>query len=82
MRFTFPTLSVFGLFISVFLLGDADYTTHFYPRQRLCFISDAQNVIIAKGTALPNHKLFFLSDFSVLVPPRPSTSAFAHYASR
>ena len=68
--------------LSVFLLGDADYTVHFYPRKGLCFISDSHNNVIAKGTALPNRKLFLLSDFSVVVPHLPSTPSFAHYASR
>ena len=68
--------------ISVFLLGDSDYTSHFYPRQGFCFISDANNSIVAKGTALPGRKLFTLSEFHVVLPPSKPSTSFAHYTTR
>lgn len=68
--------------ISVYLLGNNGYSAHFHPRDGYCFISSAQNTIIARGKALPNRKLFVLSDFSVQFPDSPSTSLSAHYASR
>jgi hypothetical protein len=67
--------------ISVFLLEDANYNAHFYPHQRHCFIADARNSIVAKGLALPNHKLFILSDVSVLLPHPVSPASYAHYTS-
>jgi hypothetical protein len=70
--------------ISVFLLGDSDYTSHFYPRQGYCYISDANNSVVARGSALSNRKLFTLSDFHVVLPPPPATHtpSHAHYTSR
>jgi hypothetical protein len=65
--------------ISVFLLGNANYSSHFYPQQGHCFISNSENSIVAYGAALPNRKLFILSDFSVHIPCSHSTSSFAHY---
>ena len=67
--------------ISVFLLGDAHYSTHFYPRGGHCYISDYNNTIVARGKVLSNRKLFALSEFTVLLP-KPSSPSFAHYASR
>jgi hypothetical protein len=68
--------------ISVFLLEDADYNAHFYPRQHHCFIADARNSIVARGLALPNCKLFILSNASVLLPHPISPASYAHYTSR
>ena len=64
--------------ISVYLLGESNYTSHFYPRQGHCFISDDNNNVVARGSALSNRKLFILSNFSLLTLP----TDFAHYASR
>lgn len=68
--------------ISVFLLSDANYSAHFYPHEGHCFISNAQNTVIACGKALSNRKLFILSDFSVHISPSTSPTSSAHYASR
>ena len=68
--------------ISVFLLGDSNYTSHFYPRQGVCFISDVNNSVVAKGTALPGRKLFTLSEFNVVLPHSKHPPSFAHYTTR
>jgi transposase InsO family protein len=68
--------------ISVFLLGEANFNAHFYPREGHCFISNAANAIITRGTALPGRKLFVLSSFSVPVHIHPSFPSSAHYTSR
>ena len=68
--------------ISTFLLGDSLYDSHFYPRNQVCFITDAQNNVVACGNAVPNRNLFALSDFSVQLPLKPPSPSFAHYASR
>ena len=75
-----PTSSV--RLISVFLLGEARFNAHFYPHEGHCFISDANNTIVARGTALPNRKLFVLSNFSVPVHFHTSFPSSAHYVSR
>ena len=68
--------------ISVFLLGEANFNAHFYPRQGHCYISNADNSIVARGTALPDRKLFVLSSFTVTSRSHPSFPSSAHYASR
>ena len=68
--------------ISVFLLGEANFNAHFYPRQGHCYISNADNSIVAHGTALPDRKLFVLSSFTVTSRSHPSFPSSAHYASR
>ena len=68
--------------VSVYLLGDSKCSGHFYPNDGYCFITDANNSIVARGVVLPDRKLFILSDVSVLSSPSPSSHSFAHFASR
>ncbi len=77
--FYVPSSSV--CLISVFLLGNTDYNTHFYPRQGHCYISDTKNIIIAHGSVSPDCKLFILSNFAVQHHPSPTTHSTAYYTS-
>ena len=45
-------------------------------------ILDEANRVLAKGVAFHDHRLFFLSDFTLHVPPSISPPSSAHYASR
>lgn len=67
--------------LSVFLLGESNFNTHFYPREGHCFISDSNNCVVARGSALPDCKLFMLSSFSVPIHSHPHFSS-THYTSR
>src|SRR6266436_5685478 len=70
--------------VSIFLLNNpssgAPYSTHFYSNR--VYITDHTNSVIAQGSVLPNRKLYILSDFTLHVPPPPSSHSSAHYASR
>ena len=68
--------------VLVFLLGDSKCSGHFYPSDGYCFITDANNSIVAHGVVLPDRKLFILSDVSVLASPSSSSPSVAHFASR
>ena len=66
--------------ISAFLLDD--YSSHFFPRQGHCYITDANNIIILRGTTLHDRKLFALSATSVPRPSSLSQPSHAYIASR
>ena len=67
--------------LSAFLLEDTVYSSHFYPYQGLCFIADANNNIVVRGTALHDRKLFVLADFTVPLSS-PSSPSHAYVTSR
>ena len=67
--------------LSVYLLGENGFNAHFYPRKGHCFISDAQNSVVACGTLLPGRKLFALSSFNIPIHAHPFFPSSAYYSS-
>ena len=68
--------------LSIFRLGEAGFTAHFYPRDGHCFVSDSTNTIVARGSALSDRGLFVLSSFKVPIHSHPSFSPSAYFSSR
>ena len=68
--------------LSIFRLGEAGFTAHFYPRDGHCFVSDSTNTIVARGSALSDRGLFVLSSFKVPIHSHSSFSPSAYFSSR
>ena len=67
--------------LSIFHLGEAGFTAHFYPRDGHCFVSNSNNSVVAHGSALSECRLFVLSFFEVPFHFHPTFSPSAYFSS-